>query len=77
MKNKAKDFNQTHKVNNFDIKITVVESILNVKFMDWQKDMIQKMLNGYIVQYGRGCGRTLIRDAYLLMLAMEEDCIDG
>ena len=61
----------------FDIKIAVVESILNVKFMDWQKDMIQKMLDGYIVQFGRGCGRTLMRDAYLLMLAMEEDVCNG
>ena len=62
-----------NKVKDFDIKIAVVESILNVKFMDWQKDMIQKMLDGYIVQFARGCGRTLMRDAYFLMLAMEEE----
>ena len=68
MKNKVKDF---------DIKIAVVESSLNVKFMDWQKDMIQKMLDGYIVQWRRGCGKTLMRDAYLLMLTMEEDVCKG
>ena len=68
MKNKVKDF---------DIKIAVVESILNVKFMDWQKDMIQKMLEGYQVLCARGCGRTLMRNAYLLMLAMEEDVCKG
>ena len=59
----------------FDRKLEIVEEVLGVKLMNYQKKILQMILNGYQVQWARGCGKTIVRDAYLLMLAMEEDCI--
>ena len=57
----------------FDRKLEIVEEVLGVKLMNYQKKMLQMMLNGYQVQWARGCGKTIVRDAYLLMLAMEKE----
>lgn len=58
----------------YEKNIKKVEYILGVRLLEWQIKTLKELLDcpNKKFMFGRGCGRTILRDAYILMLKLEE-----
>lgn len=59
---------------NFDQKVKIIEGVMGIQFTDWQKEHLN-LLNSdphVVFVYSRGCGKTLLKRAYVLMMVLDK-----
>ena len=58
----------------FDQKVKIIEGVMGIQFTDWLKNHLRMLCEdeNTVFMYSRGCGKTLLKRAYVLMRVLDK-----